>query len=103
MSAARWGCLGRAQEALESKGSLDDSQWLTYWILMAFMTLAERSLVAVVRRVPLYAEGKLLLLAFLALPPLNGAELLYFQVRGARASLSLAAPLARQSPKCGRR
>jgi TB2/DP1, HVA22 family len=65
------------QEALESSGSLDDSQWLTYWLLSSLITIFERFGAVVLFRIPFYAELKLALLCWLVLPMTNGAKQLY--------------------------
>lgn len=69
------------QEALESSGTLDDSQWLTYWLLSAFLTIIERFGYRVLFMLPFYAEMKLALLAWLVLPYFNGASMIYDNAR----------------------
>lgn len=71
----------RSVEALESKARSDDSQWLTYWVLMAFVAIAERFAYRVIPWLPFYAEMKLAFLCWLALPPFSGATLLYITAR----------------------
>jgi receptor expression-enhancing protein 5/6 len=71
------------QEALESSGALDDSQWLTYWLLSAIITIVERFTFRVLYYIPFYAEMKLAFLVWLALPPFNGASEMYQMARPA--------------------
>lgn len=73
------GC--RVQEAVESAGTLDDTQWLVYWLISAFITIIERFAYKVLFRIPMYGEMKLLFLAFLVLPQFNGANALYEAAR----------------------
>jgi hypothetical protein len=69
------------QEALESSGSLDDSQWLTYWLLSSFFTIFERFGYRILFKLPFYSEFKLALLAWLALPAFSGASMIYNNAR----------------------
>jgi len=50
------------QEALESKVTVDDSQWLTYWLLSAVITLLERMISPIIPYFPLYPLLKCLFL-----------------------------------------
>eukprot|EP01026_Neomeris_dumetosa_P041901 TRINITY_DN3477_c1_g2_i1.p1 TRINITY_DN3477_c1_g2~~TRINITY_DN3477_c1_g2_i1.p1 ORF type:complete len:173 (-),score=13.34 TRINITY_DN3477_c1_g2_i1:327-824(-) len=63
--------------AIESKGSKDDTQWLTYWVVYAFIHAIEDVGLFILEWVPLYYEVKLLLLCWLILPQFQGATLLY--------------------------
>jgi receptor expression-enhancing protein 5/6 len=65
------------QEALESQTGLDDSQWLTYWILSAGISIVERFLGGVLYRLPFFTEIKLIFLMWLVLPYFKGAAALY--------------------------
>jgi hypothetical protein len=69
------------QEALESQAGLDDSQWLTYWILSAAISIVERFLGRILYRLPFFTELKLVFLMWLVLPYFNGAAALYDFVR----------------------
>lgn len=69
------------QEALESKATVDDSQWLTYWLLSAVITLLERILSPAIPYVPLYPIIKCAFLCWLVLPQTKGTEALYRQAR----------------------
>lgn len=71
----------RSVEALESKSYSDDAQWLTYWVMVALLAIVERFAYPVIAWMPLYAEAKLVLLCWLALPPFSGATLVYLNAR----------------------
>ncbi|XP_054822709.1 HVA22-like protein e [Prosopis cineraria] len=63
--------------AIESASKLDDEQWLAYWILYSFLTLAEMVLQPVLEWMPFWYDVKLLLVAWLVLPQFKGAAFLY--------------------------
>ena len=69
------------QEAVESAGTTDDTQWLVYWLISAFLTIVERFAYKLLFRIPLYSEIKLLFIAFLVLPQFSGAQALYDMAR----------------------
>eukprot|EP01025_Chloroclados_australasicus_P058993 TRINITY_DN7448_c0_g2_i1.p1 TRINITY_DN7448_c0_g2~~TRINITY_DN7448_c0_g2_i1.p1 ORF type:complete len:229 (+),score=26.67 TRINITY_DN7448_c0_g2_i1:108-794(+) len=71
----------RSVDALESRTTEDDRQWLSYWILTAILTMFERFAAPALAYIPLYAELKLLLLSWLVLPQIEGASFVYMQVR----------------------
>merc|ERR1711964_751324 len=54
-------------EALFSVGKADDTQWLTYWVVFAFLTVFE-SLVSAVYWFPFYYTFKFIFVLWLALP-----------------------------------
>ena len=56
---------------------MDDSQWLTYWLLSAIITIVERFAGRFLFALPLFAEFKLAFLAWLVVPPFCGAAALY--------------------------
>jgi len=63
-------------EALFTATKTDDTQWLTYWVVFAFFTVAE-SLVSVVYWFPFYYTFKFVFLLWLSLPTFRGAEIVY--------------------------
>lgn len=63
-------------EALFTEGKADDTQWLTYWVVFAFFTVAE-SLVSVVYWFPFYFTFKFIFLLWLSLPAFKGSELIF--------------------------
>ncbi|KAK1491089.1 HVA22 family TB2/DP1 protein [Colletotrichum abscissum] len=62
--------------ALFTASKQDDTQWLTYWVVFAFFTVAE-SLVNVVYWFPFYFTFKFVFLLWLALPTFRGAEIIF--------------------------
>ncbi|KAK1766090.1 TB2/DP1, HVA22 family-domain-containing protein [Phialemonium atrogriseum] len=83
-------------EALFTASKADDTQWLTYWVVFSFFTVAE-SLVSVVYWFPFYYTFKFVFLLWLSLPTFRGSEVIfrsflaptlgrYFQGRGSTAS-----------------
>ncbi|KAK4256922.1 hypothetical protein QN277_006583 [Acacia crassicarpa] len=69
--------------AIESTSKLDDEQWLAYWILYSFLTLAEMVLQPLLEWMPFWYDVKLVLVAWLVLPQFKGAAFLYERfVRG---------------------
>ncbi|XP_061342934.1 HVA22-like protein e [Gastrolobium bilobum] len=63
--------------AIESPSKLDDEQWLAYWIIYSFLTLAEMVLQPILEWVPIWYDVKLLVVAWLVLPQFKGAAYLY--------------------------
>jgi len=63
-------------EALFSVGKADDTQWLTYWVVFAFLTVFE-SLISVVYWFPFYYTFKFVLILWLALPMTGGAQIVF--------------------------
>ncbi|KAI4336345.1 hypothetical protein L6164_014882 [Bauhinia variegata] len=63
--------------AIESPSKLDDEQWLAYWIIYSFLTLAEMLLQPLLELIPIWYDVKLLLVAWLVLPQFKGAAFLY--------------------------
>ncbi|KAJ4729065.1 HVA22-like protein [Melia azedarach] len=63
--------------AIESPSTLDDQQWLTYWIIYSFITLFELSCYTVLQWVPFWAYVKLIFCAWLVLPMFHGAAYIY--------------------------
>ncbi|KAG5234284.1 HVA22 protein [Salix suchowensis] len=54
--------------AIESPNREDDKQWLAYWILYSFLTLAEMLLQPLLEWIPIWYSLKLVLAAWLVLP-----------------------------------
>ncbi|XP_059664929.1 HVA22-like protein f isoform X2 [Cornus florida] len=63
--------------AIESPSTLDDQQWLTYWVLYSFITLFELSCWRVLQWLPFWPYMKLLFCMWLVLPIFNGAAYIY--------------------------
>ncbi|XP_020232916.1 HVA22-like protein e isoform X1 [Cajanus cajan] len=63
--------------AIESQSKLDDEQWLAYWIIYSFLTLAELVLQPILQWIPIWYDVKLLTVAWLVLPQFEGAAYLY--------------------------
>ncbi|MED6107634.1 HVA22-like protein e [Stylosanthes scabra] len=63
--------------AIESPSKVDDQQWLAYWIIYSFLTLAEIVLESVLEWVIIWYDVKLLFVAWLVLPQFMGAAFLY--------------------------
>ncbi|KAF9671737.1 hypothetical protein SADUNF_Sadunf12G0079400 [Salix dunnii] len=62
--------------AIESPNREDDKQWLAYWILYSFLTLAEMLLQPLLE-IRIWCSLKLLLAAWLVLPQFKGAAFIY--------------------------
>ncbi|GKV49724.1 hypothetical protein SLEP1_g56459 [Rubroshorea leprosula] len=63
--------------AIESPSKGDDQQWLAYWILYSFLTLAEMVLQPLLEWIPIWYTVKLVFVAWLALPYFRGAAFIY--------------------------
>lgn len=63
--------------AIESPAKDDDEQWLAYWILYSFLTLAEMVLQPVLQWIPIWYTVKLLFVSWLVLPQFKGAAYIY--------------------------
>ncbi|KAI9114653.1 hypothetical protein K1719_014351 [Acacia pycnantha] len=66
-----------SMRAIESPSTLDDQQWLTYWVLYSFLTLFELSFHKVLAWFPLWSLVKLVICMWLVLPMFNGAAYIY--------------------------
>jgi len=62
--------------ALFSAGKTDDTQWLTYWVVYAFLTVFE-SAVSAVYWFPFYYTFKFIFVLWLALPQTAGAQVVF--------------------------
>ncbi|KAI9721337.1 MAG: ER membrane protein DP1/Yop1 [Chrysothrix sp. TS-e1954] len=63
-------------EALFSVSPTDDKQWLTYWVVFAFLTVFE-SAVSAVYWFPFYYTFKFVLVLWMALPQTAGAQVIF--------------------------
>ncbi|EIE26098.1 hypothetical protein COCSUDRAFT_46490 [Coccomyxa subellipsoidea C-169] len=73
----------KSVEAVESgDNGHDDAQWLMYWVIYTLLLIAETLLWPVLKWVPLYAEAKAILLAWLVLPHFKGATWVYETIIG---------------------
>jgi len=63
-------------EALFSVGKTDDTQWLTYWVVYAFLTVFE-SAISAVYWFPFYYTFKFIFVLWLALPITGGAQIVF--------------------------
>ncbi|ETI23018.1 protein yop1 [Cladophialophora carrionii CBS 160.54] len=66
-------------EALFSSNKVDDTQWLTYWVVYAFLTVFE-SIINAVYWFPFYYVFKFILILWMALPVTNGAQIVFRSV-----------------------
>ena len=62
--------------ALFSASKVDDTQWLTYWVVYAFLTVFE-SAVNAVYWFPFFYTFKFVLVMWLALPQFGGAQIVF--------------------------
>jgi len=63
-------------DALFSTSKVDDTQWLTYWVVYAFFTVIE-SVINAVYWFPFYYVFKFILILWMALPVTNGAQIVF--------------------------
>ncbi|KAK4484571.1 hypothetical protein RD792_007155 [Penstemon davidsonii] len=66
-----------SMRAIESPSTLDDQQWLTYWVLYSFITLFELSCWQILQWLPFWPYIKLVFCIWLVLPIFNGAAYIY--------------------------
>ncbi|XP_030932472.1 HVA22-like protein f [Quercus robur] len=69
-----------SMRAIESPTSLDDQQWLTYWVLYSLITLFELSCWKVLAWFPIWPYMKLVFGLWLVLPIFNGAAYIYMNL-----------------------
>jgi len=62
--------------ALFTSNTVDDTQWLTYWVVYAFFNVFE-SAVSAVYWFPFYYTFKFVLILWMALPQTNGAQIVF--------------------------
>ncbi|KAJ5647460.1 Protein yop1 [Penicillium lividum] len=65
--------------ALFTSGTADDTQWLTYWVVFAFLTTVE-SAISAAYWFPFYYIFKFVLVLWMALPQTNGAQVVFHSV-----------------------
>lgn len=63
-------------EALFSASKVDDTQWLTYWVVFSFFTVIE-SVINAVYWFPFYYVFKFVLILWMALPMTQGAQIVF--------------------------
>lgn len=63
--------------AIESASKDDDTQWLTYWVVFALLSVAEFFVQQILSVFPIYWLVKAILLVWLYLPATKGATLIY--------------------------
>jgi len=63
-------------EALFSASKVDDTQWLTYWVVFSFLTVFE-NVISAVYWVPFYYTFKFIFVLWLALPQTGGAQIVF--------------------------
>ncbi|KAI5365019.1 hypothetical protein Slin15195_G045570 [Septoria linicola] len=63
-------------QALFTTNKADDSQWLTYWVTYAFLTVLESAINAVYW-FPFYYTFKFILVLWMALPQTGGAQIVF--------------------------
>eukprot|EP00121_Abeoforma_whisleri_P004048 Awhi_evm1s3654 len=64
-------------KAIESKGQDDDTQWLTYWVVFAFLSVIECFSDQILYVFSFYFGFKLCLLIWCFLPQTRGASVIY--------------------------
>jgi receptor expression-enhancing protein 5/6 len=64
-------------QAIETKSKGDDTQWLVYWVIFAFFTIAEIFIDYLLYWIPFYYAFKLAFLCWCMLPQTKGAKFLY--------------------------
>ena len=63
--------------ALESKGTGDDKQWLTYWVVFGLLNIVDQWTGFILSFIPFYFALKLFFLIFLMHPSTKGATMVY--------------------------
>ncbi|OQD73450.1 hypothetical protein PENDEC_c015G05603 [Penicillium decumbens] len=63
-------------QALFTSGTADDTQWLTYWVVFAFLTVVESAINAAYW-FPFYYIFKFVAILWMALPQTNGAQIVF--------------------------
>lgn len=64
-------------QAIEQKNKNDDTQWLVYWVIFAFFSIAETFIDYLLYWIPFYYAFKIAFLLWAMLPQTRGAKLLY--------------------------
>nr|QDL88621.1 HVA22-like protein-like isoform X2 [Cymbidium goeringii] len=63
--------------AIETKSTIDDQQWLTYWVLYSLLTLFELTCAKLLEWLPFWPYAKLIFSCWLVLPYFSGAAYVY--------------------------
>ncbi|KAG0155897.1 Protein yop1 [Penicillium digitatum] len=63
-------------QALFTSSTKDDTQWLTYWVVFAFLTVIE-SAISAAYWFPFYYIFKFVLIMWMALPQTSGAQIVF--------------------------
>lgn len=66
--------------ALETKGTADDTEILSYWVVFAFLNVLEFWSRAILYWVPFYFLFKTVFLLYLGIPAFGGAKMVYLNV-----------------------
>lgn len=64
-------------QALESEGTQDDKEWLTYWIIFGLFSLIDDFFGCILEFIPYYYWIKLVFFIYLLAPQTRGANFLY--------------------------
>lgn len=64
-------------KALGTASSIDDTQWLTYWVTYSVLTTVEAMATSFVIWFPFYYEIRLLFVLWLVLPQTKGAQVIF--------------------------
>lgn len=64
-------------QTIEQKTRNDDTQWLVYWVIFAFFSIAETFIDYLLYWIPFYYAFKIAFLLWAMLPQTRGAKLLY--------------------------
>lgn len=64
-------------KAIETKSSVDDQQWLTYWVLYSLITLFELTFASIIEWLPFWSSMKLIFISWLVFPYFSGAAYVY--------------------------
>lgn len=64
-------------QSIEAKNKNDDTQWLVYWVIFAFFSIAETFIDYLLYWIPFYYAFKIAFLLWAMLPQTRGAKLLY--------------------------
>jgi len=67
-------------KALDSPGSHDDQQWLTYWVVFSLLHIVETFSDVLIYWFPFYYTFKTVFILYLILPQTRGAAVLYNKV-----------------------
>ncbi|CAI9759988.1 unnamed protein product [Fraxinus pennsylvanica] len=90
-----------SMRAIESPSTLDDQQWLTYWIIYSLTTIFELSCWKVLQWFPFWPYIKLVFCTWLVLPVFNGAAYIYENY--VRQYVKVVSPVSQNYPEGQRR